>query len=71
MLEGWLGYPSEAWPDEALERGLPRPLRVRGENWGRTGLKSELTDSAKKCNFHSIVLKEMGAHRVFEFWATQ
>ena len=29
-------YPSGAWPDEALKRGLPRPLAKRGKNWGRT-----------------------------------
>jgi hypothetical protein len=33
--EGWCHYPSKAWPDEALERGLPRPLAKRGKNWGR------------------------------------
>jgi hypothetical protein len=32
--EGWYSYPSEAWPDEALERGLPRPLAKRGETGG-------------------------------------
>jgi hypothetical protein len=30
---GWYRYPSEAWPDEALERGLPRPLAKRRKNW--------------------------------------
>ena len=29
--EVWYRYPSEAWPDEALERGLPRPLAKRGK----------------------------------------
>jgi len=31
-LEGWYRYPSEAWPDEALERGLPRPFAKRRKN---------------------------------------
>jgi hypothetical protein len=35
--EGWYRYSSEAWPDEALERGLPRPLVKRGKKWGRAG----------------------------------
>jgi hypothetical protein len=34
--EGWYCYPSEAWPDKALERGLPRPLAKRGKKWERT-----------------------------------
>ena len=34
-LEGWYRYPSEAWPYEALERGLPRPFAKRRKNWGR------------------------------------
>jgi hypothetical protein len=29
--EGWYRYTSEAWPDEALERCLPRPLAKRGK----------------------------------------
>jgi len=33
-VEDWLPPPSEAWPDEALERGLPRPFAKRRENWG-------------------------------------
>jgi hypothetical protein len=33
-LEGWLRHPSEAWPYEALERGLPSPLAKRRKNWG-------------------------------------
>ena len=32
--EVWYRYPSEAWPDEALERGLPRPLAKRGKTGG-------------------------------------
>jgi hypothetical protein len=32
--EGWFRHPSEAWPDEALERGLPRALAKKGKNWG-------------------------------------
>jgi hypothetical protein len=35
--EGWYRYSSEAWPDEALERGLPGPLVKRGKKWGRAG----------------------------------
>jgi len=34
ILEGSLGYPSETWPDEALERGLSRPMAKRRKNWG-------------------------------------
>jgi hypothetical protein len=30
--EDWYGYPSEAWPDEGLERGLPRPSVKIGKN---------------------------------------
>jgi len=33
ILEGSLRYPSEAWPDEALERGLSRPMAKRRKNW--------------------------------------
>ena len=33
--EGEVRYPSEVWPDEVWERGLPRPLAKRGEDWGR------------------------------------
>ncbi len=36
-LEGWYRYPSEAWPDEALERGLPGPLRREGKTGGGQG----------------------------------
>jgi len=33
ILEGWLRYPSEAWPYETLKRGLPR-LPAKGmKNW--------------------------------------
>jgi len=32
-VEHWLGYPSDAWPYEALKRGLPRPFAKR-RNWG-------------------------------------
>ena len=34
MGGGWLGYPSEAWPYEALKGGLPRPFAKRRKNWG-------------------------------------
>jgi len=34
ILEGWLRHPSEAWPYEVLERGLPRLLPKRMKNWG-------------------------------------
>jgi len=34
-VEGWLPLPSEAWADEALERGLLRPFAKRRKNWGR------------------------------------
>jgi hypothetical protein len=37
--EGWYRYPSEAWPDEVLERGLPRPLAKRGKKWGRARVR--------------------------------
>jgi len=30
--DGWYCYPSNAWPDEVLEKGLPRPLRREGKN---------------------------------------
>jgi hypothetical protein len=30
--EGWYCNPSGAWPDEALERGLPRPLAKSEKN---------------------------------------
>ena len=42
--EGGYRYPSEVWPDEALERGLPRPLAKRGKNWGRARSISALTN---------------------------
>ena len=32
FLEGELGYPSEAWPDEALKKGLLRPMAKRRKN---------------------------------------
>jgi hypothetical protein len=32
--ESGFGNPSEAWPDEVLERGLPRPLAKGWKNWG-------------------------------------
>jgi len=35
IVEGWLRHPSEAWPYEALKRGLPRPFAKRRKNWGR------------------------------------
>ena len=34
-VERWLRHSSEAWPYEALERGLPRPFAKRRKNWGR------------------------------------
>jgi hypothetical protein len=34
ILEGLSGYPSEAWPDEALERGLSRPMAKKRKNLG-------------------------------------
>jgi len=42
VLEGLLGYPSGAWPDEVLERGLSRPMAKRGKNWGRVMCQSIL-----------------------------
>jgi hypothetical protein len=33
--EGWYRYPSDAWPDETLKRGLPGPLAKRGKKWGQ------------------------------------
>jgi hypothetical protein len=39
--EGWYRYPSEAWPDEVLERGLPRPSR-RGGKTGEGKQKASL-----------------------------
>jgi hypothetical protein len=35
VVEGWLRHSSEAWPYEALKRGLPRPFAKRRKNWGR------------------------------------
>jgi hypothetical protein len=32
--EGWYRYPSKAWPDEALKRGLTRLLAKRGKKMG-------------------------------------
>jgi len=43
VLEGWLRHPSEAWPYEALERGLHSPLAKRRKNWGRATLVFRLT----------------------------
>jgi len=37
--ESWVSLPSKAWPDEALERGLPRPFAERSNNWRRASLK--------------------------------
>jgi hypothetical protein len=34
---------AEAWPDEALERGLARPFAKRGKNWGRARFFTQLT----------------------------
>jgi hypothetical protein len=34
MVEGWLRHPSEAWPYEALKRGLPRPFTKRRKKLG-------------------------------------
>ena len=34
MVEGWLRHPSEAWPYEALKRGLPRPFAKRRKKLG-------------------------------------
>jgi len=33
-VEGWLPIPYEAWPDEGLERGLPRPFAKKKEKLG-------------------------------------
>jgi hypothetical protein len=33
-VKGWLPFPSKAWPDEALERGLPRLFAKKKKNWG-------------------------------------
>ncbi len=41
--EGWYRYASETWPDEASERGLPRPLARRGKNWGWASFSIWLT----------------------------
>jgi len=40
-VEHWLRYPSEVWPYEALERGLPRPFAKRRKKLGgrQTGLE--------------------------------
>jgi hypothetical protein len=35
FIQGWLCHPSEAWPYEALEKDLPRPLVKKRKNWGR------------------------------------
>jgi len=32
--KSWLPLTSEAWPYEALERGLPRPAAKQRKNWG-------------------------------------
>jgi hypothetical protein len=39
-LKGSLGYSSGAWPDEALERGSPRPMAKRKKNGGRKSNKT-------------------------------
>jgi len=39
ILEGSLSYPSEAWPDEVLERDLSRPTAKKRKNWGRVRTK--------------------------------
>jgi len=44
ILEGWLRHPSEAWPYEVLEKGLPKPLPKRMKNWG-VGKKAQLDPS--------------------------
>ncbi len=36
--EEWLPLTFKAWPDEALERGLPRPFAKRRGNWRRATL---------------------------------
>jgi hypothetical protein len=33
-VEDWSPLAFEAWPDEALKRGLPRPLAKKGKNRG-------------------------------------
>jgi hypothetical protein len=40
--EAWYRYSSEAWPDEAMERGLPRPLAKKGKKLGRTRRRTYL-----------------------------
>jgi hypothetical protein len=34
VVEGWLHHPSEAWPYEALKRGLPRPFEKKRKKLG-------------------------------------
>jgi len=36
--DGWYRYPSNVWPDEVLEKGLPRPMAKRRKNWERVRL---------------------------------
>jgi hypothetical protein len=45
--EGRYRYPSDAWSDEALEMGFPRPLTMRGISWGRTR-KCDILDTRRE-----------------------
>jgi hypothetical protein len=49
MVEGWLRHPSEAWPYEALKRGLPRPFKM-GEGKKRRFLEY----GSVSTGFHTI-----------------
>ncbi len=42
IVQAWLRHSSEAWPYEALKRGLPRPFEKRGRNWGERQLNKNL-----------------------------
>jgi len=53
ILEGWSPHPSEAWPCEALEKGLPRPLVKRMRNPGGANLIFSLTGVALFVNLVS------------------
>ena len=48
-VEGWLPIPYEAWPDEGLERGLPRLFAKEKKNWGGQVLEDHFLFDLEIC----------------------
>ena len=61
MVEGWLRHPSEAWPYEALKRGLPRPFKLgEGKNLFFISLTSSPYNLTWGANFFIFLLCRSG-----------